>query len=83
MDQGCFDPLLGRAKLTENPLLTLEVVKQTLDDHETTRQCITKRLKTCHREIKTGGERKYTSEWILYNILDLKFLEGKKYAKLP
>ncbi len=28
--------------------------------------------------MKPGGERKFTTEWILYNILEMKFIEGRK-----
>ena len=28
--------------------------------------------------IKPEGERRFTAEWILYNILELKFIEGWK-----
>jgi hypothetical protein len=32
--------------------------------------------------IKPSGERKFTSEWLLYNILELKFLQGKKVREV-
>jgi hypothetical protein len=28
--------------------------------------------------VRPEGERRFTSEWLLYNILELKFLQGKK-----
>ena len=30
------------------------------------------------QRVRPEGERRFTAEWILYNILDLKFLEGRK-----
>ena len=69
----------GGPKLTENPLIGLKVVKQNLTEHENNpANALRSVLKTAIEKIKPEGERKYTSEWILYNILDLKFLEGKK-----
>jgi hypothetical protein len=32
--------------------------------------------------VKPSGERKFTSEWLLYNILELKFLQGKKVREV-
>jgi hypothetical protein len=86
MNQWIKDALThywGGPKLTENPLLTLEVVKQTLDDHEDNpANALRSVLKRAIEKLKPEGERKYTSEWILYNILDLKFLEGKKVREI-
>ncbi len=31
---------------------------------------------------KPEGDRKYTSDWILYNILDLKFIQGEKVREV-
>jgi len=28
------------------------------------------------------GERRFTAEWILYNILEMKFLEGRKVREI-
>jgi hypothetical protein len=28
--------------------------------------------------VKPEGERRFTTEWILYNILEMKFIEGRK-----
>jgi hypothetical protein len=28
--------------------------------------------------IRPDGERRFTAEWMLYNILEMKFLEGRK-----
>jgi hypothetical protein len=32
--------------------------------------------------VKPEGEKRYTSEWILYNILDMKFMEGRKVREI-
>jgi len=39
-------------------------------------------LKNAIEQIKPAGDRKYTGEWLLYNILELKFLEGKKVKEI-
>jgi hypothetical protein len=73
----------GGPKLTENPLISLKVVKDGLSEHEdnpinSLRGILKKAIET----IRPDGERKYTGEWLLYNILDLKFLEGKKVKEI-
>jgi hypothetical protein len=73
----------GGPKLTENPLLSLRVVQQMMDDKENNpANALRTVLKSAIERLKPEGERKYTSEWILYNILDLKFLEGKKVREI-
>ena len=29
-------------------------------------------------QVKPKGDRKFTTEWILFNILEMKFIEGRK-----
>jgi hypothetical protein len=33
-------------------------------------------------QIRPEGERRFTSEWILYNILEMKFIEGRKVREV-
>ncbi len=37
-----------------------------------------KLLRRAVNGIKPSGDRKFTTEWILYNILEMKFIEGRK-----
>lgn len=69
----------GGPKLTESPLLGLNVVKSALSDNDgNPANALRAILKTAIENIKPEGERRFTGEWILYNILELKFLEGRK-----
>jgi hypothetical protein len=73
----------GGPKLTENPLINLSIVKKGLAEHEDSpinslRGVLRKAIET----VRPEGERKYTGEWLLYNILDLKFMEGKKVKEI-
>lgn len=73
----------GGPKLTGNPLLQLNIVQAVLTDHENNpANALRSILKEAIEKLKPEGERKYTGEWILYNILDLKFLEGKKVREI-
>lgn len=73
----------GGPKLSENPLIHLTVVQQALDeDNQSAVNALRSILRTAIEKIKPEGERKYTGEWILYNILDLKFIQGKKVREV-
>jgi hypothetical protein len=39
-------------------------------------------LKSAVEHIRPEGERRFTAEWILYNILELKFMEGRKVREV-
>jgi hypothetical protein len=39
-------------------------------------------LKSAIEQIKPEGDRRFTGEWLLYNILELKFIEGKKVREV-
>jgi hypothetical protein len=69
----------GGPKLTNNPLLHFKLVDATLDEFEGNRSnALRAALKTAIERLRPEGERKFTSDWILYNILDLKFVQGEK-----
>ncbi len=73
----------GGPKLTDNPLLKFDIVKNaTTDPDQNPANAMRTILKTAIEQIKPAGDRKYTGEWLLYNILDLKFLEGKKVREI-
>jgi hypothetical protein len=33
-------------------------------------------------QVKPEGDRRFTSEWILFNILEMKFIEGRKVREV-
>ncbi len=81
--KGALTHYWGGPKLTESPLMNLEIVKQAMIEHEgSAANGLRSVLKTVIDQLKPEGERKYTGEWILYNILDMKFLEGKKVREI-
>jgi len=73
----------GGPKLTQSPLIDLQVVQQTARERE---ENPTNALRTIlHKaveQIRPEGERRFTNEWMLYNILDLKFMEGRKVREV-
>ena len=70
----------GGPRLTDNPLLELEVVKQVAPQYDGN---VVKALRAVLTEgierLRPDGARKLTApEWLLYNILEMKFLRGQK-----
>jgi hypothetical protein len=69
----------GGPKLTESPLMLLEVVQEALREHDGNEiNALRSILLKAIERVRPEGERRFTAEWILYNILQMKFLEGKK-----
>lgn len=69
----------GGPRLTESPLLRLHIVRDTLDQHEGNPvNALRAILHEGIERIRPAGERRFTAEWMLYNILEMKFLEGRK-----
>lgn len=69
----------GGPKLTESPLIQLAVVKRTAEEMDgNTANALRAVLREAIDRIKPEGERKFTGEWILFNILEMKFMEGRK-----
>ncbi len=73
----------GGPKLTESPLLKLRIVQQALDEHDgNPTNALRAILRQAIEHTRPEGERRFTAEWILYNILELKFLEGRKVREV-
>jgi hypothetical protein len=73
----------GGPKLTQNPLLNLEIVQQTAREHEDNpTNALRAILRKAIEAVRPEGERRFTAEWILYNILEMKFLEGRKVREI-
>ncbi len=73
----------GGPKLTDSPLMRLGVVQQMLDEHQDNpSNALRAILRQAIEQVRPEGERRFTGEWILYNILELKFLEGKKVREI-
>ncbi len=74
----------GGPRLTENPLLDLEVVKRAAAEYDGN---VVKGLRIVLADaiehLRPDGERKLTApEWLLYNILEMKFLRGHKVREV-
>ena len=69
----------GGPKLTQNPLLNLQIVQQAFKEHnDNPANALRSILRQAMDNVRPEGERRFTGEWILFNILEMKFVEGRK-----
>ncbi len=74
----------GGPKLSESPLLDLKIVRRRV---KTTDGNLTRALRSVLQEAidrqRPAGERKMTApEWLVYNILDMRFVQGMRVVDL-
>ena len=73
----------GGPKLTNSPLTGLQVVRALEREYEgNTPNALRALLRRAVDQVKPEGERRFTTEWILYNILEMKFIEGRKVREV-
>jgi GAF domain-containing protein len=70
----------GGPKLTDSPLLRLRIVQEAMKEQgNNPTKALRQILDRAVDQQKPTGERSMTTaEWILYNILELKFIQGQK-----
>ncbi len=69
----------GGPKLTQSPLLQLQIVQQTArEQNDNLANALRLTLRRAVDTVRPQGERRFTGEWILFNILEMKFIEGRK-----
>ncbi len=67
----------GGPELRESPLLQLRVVREAIQENggnpiRALRDVLVKAIET----LRPPGERDITSEWVLYNVLEMKYVQG-------
>ncbi len=73
----------GGPKLTQSPLMKLHVVQQAMQENEENpTNALRAILRQAIEQVRPEGERRFTAEWILYNILEMKFMEGHKVREI-
>jgi len=73
----------GGPKLAHSPLLKLNIVKEMADENEGNyANALRMVLRSAIDKVRPDGERRFTGDWILYNILDMKFMEGRKVREV-
>jgi hypothetical protein len=74
----------GGPKLIDSPLLSLQVVERATQEHGgSVMQGLRSVLKQAIERLRPDGQRQMTApEWVLYNILELKFLQGRRVREV-
>jgi hypothetical protein len=74
----------GGPKLSQSPLLALRTVREKLYEHNNVpAKAVRAVLQEAIERLKPTGERSMTSsEWMVYNILDLKFVQGQRIREI-
>ncbi len=73
----------GGPKLSNSPLMRLRVVQTLVEEYEgNASNALRALLRKAVDHVKPEGDRRFTSEWILYNILEMKFIEGRKVREV-
>jgi hypothetical protein len=73
----------GGPKLTRSPLMRLQVVQGMTGAYEgNAANALRALLRRAVDQVRPEGERRFTTEWILYNILEMKFIEGRKVREV-
>ncbi len=78
--KDALDHFWGGPKLTHSPLLQLNVVKSSLADYDQNpTRALRAVLTRAIEQLRPEGARSLTApEWVLYNILELKVIQGHK-----
>ena len=77
--KDAFSHYWGGPKLSTSPLIDLEIVQQEAAEHDGNRvNALRAILRRGMESVRPEGERRFTADWILYNILELKFIQGQK-----
>jgi hypothetical protein len=73
----------GGPKLTQSPLIKLKVVEDAArQNEENPTNALRLVLRQAIEQTRPEGERKFTADWILFNILEMKFVEGRKVREI-
>jgi len=69
----------GGPGMTRSRLLDLNIVQKAMDEADSSVQALRNVLQLALERLRPESERSMTAtEWTLYNIIDLRFVEGKK-----
>jgi len=73
----------GGPKLSGSPLMDLDVVRRERTEHDgNATNALRAILRKGVENIRPEGKRGFTGEWVLYNILEMKFIEGHKVREV-
>ncbi len=82
--RGALSHYWGGPKLATSPLLSLHVVERAARERDgNVMKGLRTVLKQAIERLRPDGQRQMTApEWVLYNILELKFLQGRRVREI-
>jgi hypothetical protein len=82
--KDALDHFWGGPKLTHSPLLELNIVKSSLGEYDQNpTRALRAVLTRAIEQLKPEGTRSFTApEWVLYNILEMKVIQGRKIREI-
>lgn len=82
--KDAIDHYWGGPKLTESPLIHLNIVQSSLDEFEgNPSRALRGQIVRAIESMKPNGTRSFTApEWLLYNILEFKVIQGMKVREI-
>ncbi len=82
--KDAIDHYWGGPKLADSPLLQLKIVQDSLDEYAgNPTRALRAQIARAIESMKPDGKRSFTApEWLLYNILELKVIQGKKVREI-
>ncbi|HET91857.1 MAG TPA: hypothetical protein ENN99_14130 [Chloroflexi bacterium] len=82
--RDALDHYWGGPKLMSSPLCSLHVVERAANEHNgNVMKGLRSVLKQAIERLRPDGQRQMTApEWLLYNILELKFLQGRRVREI-
>lgn len=82
--KDALDHYWGGPKLTDNPLLNLGIVQNSLVEYDGDAvRALRSQIAQAIESLRPDGTRSLTApEWLLYNILELKVIQGKKIREI-
>lgn len=82
--KDALSQLWGGPKLTRNPLIQLHAVSQVMGESEgNPAKALRQTLIQAVERLRPDGERSLTApEWLLYNILEMKFIQRQKTSEI-
>jgi hypothetical protein len=79
---GALTDYWGGPRLSGSPLMRFQIVQRALKEHGVPANALRAILKQAIEQVRPEGERRFTGEWILYNILEMKFMEGRRVREV-
>jgi len=77
--KDALSQIWGGPKVLQNPILQLNWIQNRIQvSKESPINAVRELLRDAISHLKPEGDRQYTNEWLLYNLMDLKYLEGWK-----